>query len=189
MYRRDGTANAMAKDAGLILLVVLLISPVDALSRPPRKFSEIGATSGATKGLVSSLTALVNAIGRKDASMVPPRIRAVATLDVKAVLEGLRGDFVEREYLWSGQITPELYAEECVFTDPTLSFSGLDTFEANLENLDPWINRFVPATQRKVVLRSLELVQGKDVDVIEAEWRMVGDLALPWRPRLLCAGD
>jgi len=69
-----------------------------------------------------------------------------------------------------------------VFTDPTLSFTGLSTFESNLENLDPWINRFCPPSNRKCVLRTIELVdEGK---AVEATWRMVGDLKLPWNPRL-----
>ena len=97
------------------------------------------------------------------------------------VLDGLRRDFVENEYLWSGRITPELYDEDCVFTDPTLTFSGLSTFEANLANLDPYIERFVPPAGRAVELDSLELA---DDGAVEARWRMVGDIAVPWKPRL-----
>ena len=157
--------------------------------QPPKAagFSEISGTSAATRGLVSSLTAAVNALGGK-ATQPTVRQREVASLTSEAVLAGLRRDFVENEYLWSGKITPELYDEECVFTDPTLSFSGLSTFEANLENLDPWINRFVPSADRRVELSSLRLVapagMGDDATpAIEAEWRMVGDISLPWRPR------
>ena len=85
------------------------------------------------------------------------------------VLDGLRRDFVENEYLWSGRITPELYDEDCVFTDPTLTFSGLSTFEANLANLDPYIERFVPPAGRAVELDSLELA---DDGAVEARWRI-----------------
>lgn len=153
-----------------------------ALSTPAKGFSEIGGTSSLTRGLVSSLTVAVNALGGKGAEPAAARVREFDLLTGDAVLEGLRRDFVDKEYLWSGQITPELYDESCVFTDPTLSFCGLSTFEANLENLDPWINRFVPAENRKVELYSLKLVD--EGCTIEANWRMIGDLALPWRPRL-----
>jgi len=98
------------------------------------------------------------------------------------MLAGLRADFEEHEYLWSGKITAELYDEDCVFTDPTLSFGGLATFERNLANLDPWIERFVPPGARSCELKKIELLD--DGAAIVAEWRMVGDLALPWRPRL-----
>ena len=161
------------------------------MSTPPKSFSEIGGTSAWTKGVVSSLTAAVNTVGGKAASSQALREREFASLSSDAVLQGLRRDFVDNQYLWSGKITPELYDEECSFTDPTLSFSGLSTFEANLENLDPWINRFVPAANRQVELKSLCIAdRGGDPSlpssqvVVEAEWRMVGDLRLPWKPRL-----
>ena len=129
------------------LLCLSLLGSARALSTPPKgpRLKEIGSTSALTKGLVSSLTTAVNALGGKSAQEPTARVRDFESLSGDAILDGLRRDFVEKEYLWSGQITAELYDEACVFTDPTLSFKGLSTFEANLENLDPWINRFVPA--------------------------------------------
>ncbi|KAL1499330.1 hypothetical protein AB1Y20_011538 [Prymnesium parvum] len=157
-----------------------------ALPLACQSFSDISRTSPATRQLVSGLTALVNTLGGAKASPAP-RERKYASLPSSMVLEGLRADFVEREYLWSGKITPELYDEDCVFTDPTLSFRGLATFESNLKNLDPWIERFVPPSSRAVELRSLRLAEGGDA--IEAEWRMTAALSLPWRPRFSLAGS
>ena len=77
------------------------------------------------------------------------------------MLAGLRADFEEHEYLWSGKITAELYDEDCVFTDPTLSFGGLATFERNLANLDPWIERFVPPGARSCELKKIELLDAR----------------------------
>jgi hypothetical protein len=114
-----------------------------ALSRP---LFEISGTSEATRGLVSSLTAVVNALGGQSSAEAAPRVRSVGSLEPAQVLAGLEKDLVENEYLWSGKITAELYGERCTFTDPTLSFSGLSTFETNLANLGPWINRFVSPT-------------------------------------------
>ena len=178
-------------------LLLLLLTPSAALLTQPSRIAlrpragrsaaarcelnEISQTSQATRGIVSSLTALVNAISGGEPPSAP-RQREQESLDADAVLEGLRTDFVDNEYLWSGRITPELYDENCIFTDPTLSFAGLSTFERNLENLDPWIERFVPPSARSVELKSLRLVD--DGAAVEAEWRMLGDLALPWRPRL-----
>ena len=51
-------------------------------------------------------------------------------------MNSLRDDF-RRGYLFSGEINPEIYAPNCVFTDPTLSFSGLNTFRRNINNLKP----------------------------------------------------
>ena len=157
------------------------IAAAATATTPPRPQFDIGGTSGLTRGIVSSLTAVVNALGGNTQDEAPPRVRAFDELTSEMVLDGLRRDFVENEYLWSGRITPELYAEDCVFTDPTLTFSGLSTFEANLANLDPYIERFVPPAGRECVLDSIELTGDSTV---EARWRMVGDIAVPWRPRL-----
>jgi len=146
------------------------------------RFSTIQGTSAATKNLVSSLTAVLNALGNKSQEVKPVRVRKFASLSSAEVLEGIRTDFVDNEYLWSGNISPEIYDEGCSFTDPTLSFNGLSTFEKNLANLKPWIERFVPAENRRVELRSIAIKDGGTA--VEAEWRMVGNIELPWRPRL-----
>ena len=159
-------------DAPLRLLACVLPAPALSQGRG------YGSTSAATKTIVSGLTQLVNLNGgAKPANKKRPR--RFASLTPQQVKAGLADDF-RNEYLWSGRITPELYDEACVFTDPTLSFRGLDVFEANLRNLDPWIERFVPSERRRVDLYALAV----DGAAITASWRMVGTLALPWRPRL-----
>ena len=60
-----------------------------------------------SQGLVAGLTAAFN-VG---APPLEPIVRSRNRLTPEEVLEGLRSDFVEREYLWSGQITDELYAK------------------------------------------------------------------------------
>ena len=114
------------------LALALLLPCVTALSlsaqpctrtlrRIPRstarcKLNEIGETSQTTRSLVSSLTALVNAISGS-APPPAPRERAQASLDGAELLEGLRADFEENEYLWSGKIKAELYKKEIRYSD------------------------------------------------------------------------
>ena len=57
------------------------------------------------------------------AEPVIPRDRSA--VDPAALLHGVREDYEVREYLWTGDIDATLYDEDCVFTDPTLSFKGL----------------------------------------------------------------
>ena len=112
-------------------------------------------TSGAVKGLVSGLTAIVNAFGgskktddddegaatrreRREARALPAKPR-----DPMALRDDIALEFTEAKYLWTGDITPEMYDLFCTFTDPTLSFAGLDTFTKNLENLQPILSRLV----------------------------------------------
>ena len=63
-------------------------------------------------------------------------------LTVNEVQEGIRKDFVNG-YLFSGSIDSEIYAESCVFTDPTLSFKGLTRFEKNIKAIKPLIDTFI----------------------------------------------
>ena len=133
------------------VLVVVACASAFAAPKTPGAF---GKTSDATKGIVAGLTTLVNLQGGVKEADLAPRAREFASLAPEQIRAGLAVDF-GNEYLWSGKISPELYDEDCVFTDPTLSFEGLSTFEGNLENLDPWINRFVPAANRACVLKSL----------------------------------
>jgi hypothetical protein len=100
--------------------VLLLVSGALAWQGP-------SAGTAVSQGVVGALTELVNLGAPVDASLVAPR--RLAKVSPASLLAGLRGDFEEREYLWSGRITDELYADACVFTDPTLSFKGLATFK------------------------------------------------------------
>lgn len=98
---------------------------------------------------------------------------------------GIRDDYVVRQYLWTGDIDARLYAAHCEFTDPTLSFRGLATFQRNLAALRPIVRRL--AYDTVVELESAELMPAADAasgGAIVARWRMAGRFRLPWRPQL-----
>jgi len=86
---------------------------------PPRPQFDIGGTSGFTRGLVSSLTSIVNVLSGNMDNEAPPCTCAFDSLTSLLVLDGLRRDFVENEHLWSGRTTPEL-------TRNRLHRSGID---------------------------------------------------------------
>lgn len=136
------------------------------------------ATSSPVKNIVSGLTAAVNAIGGKDAD--PVRRQRTGVVTPARLLEGIEADYVERMYLWTGDIDEDLYDDECRFTDPTLSFKGLATFQKNLANLQPFLQALVKAPEVELYTINLD-EQAKQV---RATWRMKGDLALPWRPTI-----
>ena len=144
-------------------------------------------TSSSTKGLVSGLTGVVNSVfaafgGNADEAVRPPKEGVVTPAEL---LEGVRADYEERMYLWTGDIDPNLYDEDCTFTDPTLSFEGLATFQKNLAALQPVLSTLVK--RPLVELYSCEMDQaGCEV---KAAWRMKGDLALPWRPQIDLRGS
>ena len=55
--------------------------------------------------------------------------------DPNALVRDISREFTEAKYLWTGDITPEMYDLFCTITDPTLSFVGLETFERNLKKI------------------------------------------------------
>lgn len=131
--------------------------------------------------LVSGLTALSNLFATGELT-ISPAGDAIERADVtplsrRALVAGLRSDF-ERGYLFSGLIEPNLYSADCEFTDPTLTFTGLSTFQKNIAAIQPLIKRFV--STNLVTLYSLELDEASKR--VTAKWRMEGNLQLPWRP-------
>jgi len=127
---------------------------------------------------VSALTALANLVASSSPTSPPatPPPAARPPLGPRQLIEGLRQDFA-RGYLFSGDIDANLYDENCVYTDPTLSFKGLSTFQRNIRSLKPLIDLFVG--DNLVTLYSLDQKQPNQVT---AKWRMEGSLRLPWRP-------
>jgi hypothetical protein len=159
------------------------------------ELSTFDETSGVVKAIVSSLTAAVNALFppkplTDDELAVRTAWRAeresAPALTSAALLEGLRLDF-DRQYLFTGAIDPNLYDDDCVFTDPTLSFRGLATFQRNLASLRPVLDALLGET--RVDLYSLSLSAEGPATVATAKWRMAGGIRLPWRPRIELVGQ
>ena len=160
----------------------------------PEMPSRFDKTNIALRGIVQALTSAVNGaasvaqgLSWKDAGAPEEEPWPVAGEPADSpdkLLELIRGDFVDRSYLWSGLITPEIYADGCVYEDPTLRFEGLAQFQRNLRNLDPLIKRFV--RDSSVTLYAIEAKEGGGL--IEARWRMRGRITAPWRPILDVSG-
>ena len=87
---------------------------------------------------------------------------------------------MERNYLWTGDIDPNLYDYDCTFTDPTLSFKGLAVFQRNLANLQPFLNALV----RDSEIELYDIALDEPALQVRAQWRMIGDLNLPWQPTI-----
>ena len=150
-------------------------------------------TDGASKGLVGTLTNLINGLSMplsandKDAASSPSMEAPSAPTTPAELLERIRDDYVERNYLWTGDVDLATFAPDCTFQDPTIRFQGLDTFVTNVQNLRQVSDRLLGPCRSE--LRSIALRQSeKDDDkatsyYVETEWRMVGLLQnLPWQP-------
>mmetsp|Transcript_18733 Transcript_18733/g.36440 ORF Transcript_18733/g.36440 Transcript_18733/m.36440 type:complete len:291 (+) Transcript_18733:3-875(+) len=139
-----------------------------------------GSSSTGVKAVVSGLTNLVNAFMRREADLATVERPERDSITPQELLKGIEGDY-ERRYLWTGDIDPYLYDYDCVFTDPTLSFSGLETFQRNLANLRPFIDTLV---QDDCAVEMYSCNLSPDEQKITASWRMVGRLKVPWTPTI-----
>ena len=137
--------------------------------------------SGLAKGIVSGVTAVTTWLRP---SSKQPRLYLQPVLSFEEVSRGIREDF-RRGYLFSGEIEEEIYAGNCTFTDPTLSFQGLDTFVNNIASIRPLVDLFIE--DAFVILYSLSPTDSSYVS-LQASWRMSGGLRLPWRPRIELQG-
>ena len=128
-------------------------------SQPSSSLSSFEGTSPALTALVELLTRVVNFFGNSgegekqeegQAKAVKPITTTAPPLTEDELLQGLKADFEKNQYLWTGKITPELYCQSCTFTDPTLSFSGLETFLKNLENLGTSVSTKLQKTKAEM---------------------------------------
>jgi hypothetical protein len=161
-------------------------------------------TDRATKKIVLGLTNLVNTLNGKTSQEDGCKTDAVSTDETAAVsseiatlpptsthelLERIQNDYTKRNYLWTGNLDLACFAENCTFADPTLTFTGTDTFQTNTQNLVPLVEAFVKECESKLL--SIELIEAREQSsdreelpscgYIQTRWNMVGSLtASPW---------
>jgi hypothetical protein len=145
------------------------------------KISSYEETDSASKGLVSSLTGIINSVTNKeeqDEQGVPGEGRNPPRRP-EELRNRIRDDYVVNNYLWTGDLDFACFESTCRFTDPTLSFEGTDTFRTNTQNLVPLVEKYVENPQS--VLLDIKL----EDEYLETRWNMKGDLnGLFWKPRI-----
>jgi hypothetical protein len=150
-------------------------------NRESISYEETGVSS---KGLVSSLTGLVNSLGTNQDD---PALRSTWTSPPpktpEELMERIRDDYVLHNYLWTGDIDLAAFEKKCRFTDPTLSFEGTDQFVKNLNNLRPIVEALIEPGGCQS--RLLQIVLNSEEGYVQSRWNMVGRLTgLPWKPMI-----
>jgi hypothetical protein len=160
---------------------VVGVSPLALRAKDENQTSGYEDSDAASKGLVSSLTALVNSFAKQETS--PAAVPSgVPPASPEELLERIRRDYTVKNYLWTGDIDLPAFDEKCRFTDPTLSFTGTDQFVRNLHNLRPIVDAVI---QRPDDCRSDLLDIKLTPEYVQTRWNMVGELsALPWKPKI-----
>ena len=137
-------------------------------------------TDTASKGLVSALTEIVNAVtaavtkkektsmkstnnrntnNHRNSSSISSSVASslVPPQSPEELLRRIRDDYVVENYLWTGKIDYACFEPTCIFQDPTLTFEGLDTFRTNTQNLVPIINKLVDVPNSQSQLLDIQL--------------------------------
>ena len=154
-------------------------------------------SDSASKGIVGSLTGIVNKVSatrerNKSPSDVISSSLTSAPATPEELLDRIRKDYEERNYLWTGDLDLDCFCQECTFTDPTISFTGIDKFKENTQNLVPIVEAFAEDYRSELLSISLGTADkmpanspndsaNADGFYVETRWNMVGSLtASPW---------
>mmetsp|Transcript_22892 Transcript_22892/g.29742 ORF Transcript_22892/g.29742 Transcript_22892/m.29742 type:complete len:245 (-) Transcript_22892:127-861(-) len=141
-------------------------------------------TSPALKGAVSFLTYSLNSLVKNPEELLVSKESSVAKqrnkISTTSLLKGLRKDY-KNNYFLTGDISVELYDDDCTFVDPTIRFSGLSTWKTNISNLKLF---FINPS-----IELLDIKLEKNINGIRAKWILNCGLALPWRPQICVGGS
>jgi len=161
--------------------------------------SSYESSASLTKGIVSSLTSLTNSIFQGPSSSAsspssssssptageePTKSLLNAPTSSQELLSRIRDDYTQNNYLWTGKLDTSAFVSNCTFTDPTLSFVGVDKFVENVGNLVPVVN-FLLGEEQLSRSELLNITLNDEEKYIETRWNMVGELnQLIWKPKI-----
>lgn len=101
----------------------------------------------------------------------------VVVVDRASAIASIREDY-SQEYFVTGKGKMLSYAKDCEFSDPFVSFKGLERFKQNVGNLG--------GMMRDVDLKITSFEETEEG--VATEWRFSCVLDLPWRPALAASG-
>ncbi|KAF6985312.1 hypothetical protein CFC21_015953 [Triticum aestivum] len=140
--------------------------------------------SPVVRAAVSAVTELIRALSpqkpRQAVEAVDAESESLRSVDdVVAVLEA---DY-RRAYFLTGNFTLGIYAEDCLFEDPTIKFRGRSRYAQNLDLLVPFFDS--PSLQ----LENIDKGSRVDTKFIIATWTLRTYLKLPWKPLIAIRGN
>ncbi|XP_074576519.1 uncharacterized protein LOC141833025 isoform X2 [Curcuma longa] len=100
---------------------------------------------------------------------------------VDDVVRILREDY-DRAYFLTGDFTTDIYVDDCLFEDPTISFRGRDRYSQNLDLLVPFFD--CPSLKLEKIEKGCKV----EMDFIIATWYLRTYLKLPWKPLIAIKG-
>ena len=167
---RHRVGIAAGRRRGLVVVVHLAI----LAARPPSKTARARRPRGCRGGPIRPRTT------RLGAALAPlgevKRVGGDKRTDLTAekVRDQLERDLRDGQYFVTGNLTREIFADDCRFTDPTNDVVGLSRYLTALGLL------FDPATS-SVDLYDIKVTSP---NTVEADWQLQGYLRFPWKPRV-----
>lgn len=140
------------------------------------------STSRILKLAVSGITELLRVLSpknRREEDWQSEELDVV--LNVDDVVEILRSDYLNAYFL-TGKFTSGLYADDCLFADPTIKFHGKDRYLQNLELLVPSFDS--PSLELEKIEKGLDSY----LNYVLAKWKLRTYLRFPWRPLISIRG-
>ena len=160
--------------------------------------SSYESSASLIKGIVSSLTSLMNSIFQPTAqdNITPSTTisssslytttndTAVPPTSPEELLTRIQNEYTTNNYLWTGNIDTSSFVSNCTFTDPTLSFVGVDKYITNVGNLVPVVN-YLLGKEQYSKSDLLNITLNEKEQYVETRWNMVGTFnTLFWKPKI-----
>ncbi|CAL5208470.1 unnamed protein product [Lathyrus oleraceus] len=148
---------------------------------PPLQFH-----SQVLKIAVSGVTELLRLFSPQQTSILSGNIEKqnneFTVSSVDDVLIIIKSDY-DNAYFVTGNFTSSIYAENCIFEDPTIKFSGRDLYARNLKLLVPFFDH------ASIRLLKIKKDVKSDTNFLRASWKLRTNLKLPWRPLIAIDGS
>lgn len=110
------------------------------------------------------------------------QIDEVPASTVDDVLRIIKSDY-DNAYFVTGNFTSSIYAENCIYADPTIKFRGRELYARNLKLLVPFFDC------ASIILQKIEKDIVSDTNFVMASWKLRTNLKLPWRPLISINGS
>ncbi|CAN6203361.1 unnamed protein product [Urochloa humidicola] len=143
---------------------------------PPVVRAAVGAVTELLRALSSSTKLPRDSLQEGEELGLPP---CGSVEDVLAVLQ----DDYRRAYFLTGDFTPGIYTEDCLFEDPTIKFRGRSRYSQNLDLLVPFFDS--PSLELENIEKGLRV----ETKFVRATWKLRTYLRLPWRPLIAIRGN
>ncbi|CAL5076530.1 unnamed protein product [Urochloa decumbens] len=143
---------------------------------PPVVRAAVGAVTELLRALSPSKKQPRDSVQEVE-ELAPPPCGSVE--DVLAVLQ----DDYRRAYFLTGDFTPGIYTEDCLFEDPTIKFCGRSRYSQNLNLLVPFFDS--PSLELENIEKGLRV----ETKFVKATWKLRTYLRLPWRPLIAIRGN